>query len=140
MKELKINHFAVWVAIVLQFVIGFLWYGPVFGDPWMNAVGLDMDTIMSDPAGAEEWITNIISSVVSIYVLAWFFRRLKVTSWAIGLWYGFLIGFSFVLLSTMTSNMFAKMPYGLAWITAGFTTVGLMVGGVILGAWTRFKE
>jgi len=139
MKELKINHYAVWVAIALQFVIGFLWYGPLFGNAWMNATGLDMATIKADPAGAEEWITNIISAIISMYALALLFKKLKVESWLTGAWYGFLIGFSFVLLSTMTSNMFGKMPYGLAWITAGFTTVGLMVGGVLLGAWKAYK-
>ncbi len=51
----------------------------------------------------------------------------------------FVLGFSFVLLSIMTSGMFAKDPYGLAWITGGFTTVGLAVGGAVLGAWKKYK-
>ena len=32
MKELKINHLAVLVAIVLQFVLRFLWYGPLLSE------------------------------------------------------------------------------------------------------------
>ena len=140
MKELKINHVAVWVSIALQFVLGYLWYGLLFGESWMKMVGLDVATIEADPAGAGEWITNIISAVVSVYVLAWLFTKLNTDSWLKGLWTGFLIGFSFVLLSTMTSDMFAKAPYGLAWITAGFTTLGLMVAGVILGAWKKYKS
>ena len=139
MKELKINHLAVLVAVVLQFVLGFLWYGPLFGDAWMEMVGLDMDTIMADPAGAGEWITNIIASVAGIYLLAWLFVKLEVYSLIAGAYYGLLIGFVFVLLSNMTSGMFAKDPYGLAWITGGFTTVGLTVGGAVLGAWTKTK-
>ena len=139
MKELKINHLAVLVAVVLQFVLGFLWYGPLFGEAWMGMVGLDMATIEADPAGAEEWITNIVTAVVSMYVLAWLFTRINVTSLVQGLLIGSLIGFSFVLLSIMTSGMFAKDPYGLAWITGGFTTVGLAVGGAVLGAWKKYK-
>ena len=139
MKELKINHLAVLVAVVLQFALGFLWYSVLFEEAWMSAVGLDMATIEADPAGAEEWITNIISAVVSMYVLAWLFTKINVTSLVQGLLIGLLIGFSFVLLSTMTSGMFAKNPYGLAWITAGFTTVGLGVGGAVFGAWKKYK-
>jgi hypothetical protein len=139
MKELKINHLAVLVAVVLQFVIGFLWYGPLFGDPWMGMVGLDMATIEANPPGAGGWITNIVSAVVSMYVLAWLFTKIPVTSLLQGLGIGLLLGFSFVLLSTMTSGMFAKHPYGLAWITGGFTTVGLGVGGAVLGAWKKYK-
>ena len=139
MKELKINHLAVLVAVVLQFVLGFLWYGRLFGEAWMGMVGLDMATIEADPAGAEEWITNTVTAVVSMYVLAWLFTRINVTSLVQGLLIGLLIGFSFVLLSIMTSGMFAKDPYGLAWITGGFTTAGLAVGGAVLGAWKKYK-
>ena len=139
MKELKINHLAVLVAVVLQFALGFLWYSVLFEEAWMSAVGFDMATIEADPAGAEEWITNIISAVVSMYVLAWLFTKINVTSLVQGLYIGLLIGFSFVILSTMTSGMFAKDPYGLAWITAGFTTVGLGIGGAVLGAWKKYK-
>ena len=56
-----------------------------------------------------------------------------------GLLIGLLLGFAFVLLSSMTSGMFAKNPYGLAWITGGFTTVGLGIGGAVLGAWKKYK-
>lgn len=139
MKELKINHLAVLVAIVLQFVLGFLWYGPFFGEAWMGMVGLDMAAIEADPAGAEEWITNIVSAVISMYVLAWLYTRINVISLVQGLLIGLLIGFAFVLLSIMTSGMFAGNPYGLAWITGGFTTVGLGIGGAVLGAWKKYK-
>ena len=140
MKELKINHLAVLTAIIMQFVLGFLWYGPLFGEAWMNMVGLDMESIMADPAGAEEWITNIFSAAVSMYVLAWLFVKMGVDSLLKGAGYGLLIGFSFVLLSIMTSGMFAKDPYGLAWITGGFTTFGLTVGGAVLGVWSKSKS
>ena len=140
MKELKINHLAVLVAVVLQFVLGFLWYGPLFGDAWMEIVGLDLATIEANPPGTGAWITNIIASVSGIYVLAWLFVKLEVDSFLSGAYYGLLIGFVFVLLSNMTSGMFAKDPYELAWITGGFTTVGLTVGGAVLGAWTKTKS
>ena len=139
MKELKINYLAVLVAVVLQFVLGFLWYGPLFGEAWMGMVGLDMATIEADPAGAGEWITNVVSAVISMWVLSWLFVKLGVDNWLRGAGLGLLIGVAFVLLSTMTSGMFAKDPYGLAWITGGFTTAGLTLGGAVLGAWTKSK-
>jgi hypothetical protein len=139
MNNLKINHLAVLVAIVLQFVIGFLWYGPLFGEAWMKMVGLNMDMIMADPAGAGEWITNIIASVAGVYLLAFLFTKMSIDTLGKGALYGFLIGFVFVLLAVKTSGAFAKDPYGLAWITGGFTTVGLTIAGAILGAWKKYK-
>ncbi len=139
MKELKINHLAVLVSVVLLFVLGFLWYGPIFGEQWMGMVGLDQAKIEANPPGAGIWVTNVISAVVSMYALAWLFTRLNVQSAMDGAKYALIIGVAFVLLSTMTSNMFAQRPYGLAWITAGNTTVGFVIGGIVLGAWRKYK-
>ncbi|KAA3634603.1 MAG: DUF1761 domain-containing protein [Bacteroidetes bacterium] len=140
MKELKINHLAVLASVVLLFVLGFLWYGPVFGEQWMGMVGLDRATIEANPPGAGIWVTNVVSAIVSMYALAWLFTRLNVQSAMDGAKYALIIGVAFVLLSTMTTNMFAQRPYGLAWITGGNTTVGLVIGGIILGAWRKYKE
>ncbi len=137
MKDLKINHLAVLVAIILQFALGFLWYGPLFSEPWMEMVELDLATIEANPAGIGVWFTNIFSAVLSMYVLAWLFVQMNVNTLAKGAGYGFLIGFAFVYMSVKTSGMFAMEPYWLAWITGGFTTVGLTIGGAVLGGWTK---
>jgi hypothetical protein len=137
MKELKINYLAVLVAIVLQFALGFLWYGPLFGDVWMEMVGLDMEYVEANPPGAEIWIANVISAALAMFVLAWLFVRLQVKSLLRGIWIAFVIGFSFVLMSQMISGFYAEDPYWLAWINGGNTTVGLMLGGAVLGAWTK---
>lgn len=137
MKELKINYLAVLVAVILQFVIGFLWFGPFFEKPWMEMVGLDTATIEANPPGAGIWLTNVLSAALSMYLLAWLFVRLHVNSLARGIWMGFVLGFVFMLLPDMVVGMFNQDPYWLAWITGGHYTVGLMAGGAVLGAWTR---
>jgi len=139
MKELKINHLAVLVAVVLQFVLGFLWYGALFAEAWMEMVGLDLATIEADPAGAGEWITNAVTSFAAIYLLAWLYVQIGVSSLGRGAGIGFMIGFVFVFLDHMTTGMFAKDPYWLAYITGGFTVVGLTIGGAVLGAWTKAR-
>ena len=139
MEKLKINHAAVWVSIVLLHVLGFLWYGPIFGEKWMSLVGLDMATIEANPPGTGVWITNFVSTVVPVYVLAWLFTKLDVSSALQGAGIGLLIGFSFVHLSDMTGDMFARQPYALSWITGGFSMVSLALTGLILGAWRKYE-
>jgi len=136
MKELKINHLAVWVAIVLLFVLGFIWYGPLFGDKWMGMVGVEADA--KPEIGT--WITNIIASVLPVYLLAWLYTKLKVQTLLEGLCYGFLISFVFVFLTRMTNDMFAQNTYVLSWIVGGFSVVGMSLAGLILGAWPKYKE
>lgn len=100
-------------------------------------VGIDLATIEANPASAGAWITNVISAVASVYLLAWLFVKLSVDSLSKGLLYGFLIGFVFVSLSVKTTGAFNDDPYWLAFVTGGFTTTGLTVAGGMLGIRTK---
>ena len=135
MEKLKINHAAVWVSVVLLTVFGFLWYGPLFSETWMGMLCDDFNKDFVPGTGI--WITNLVATVVPLYVLAWLFTKIGVNSALQGAGIGLLIGFSFIHLSDMTGNMFAQRPYGLSWITGGFSMVSLAVAGLILGAWRK---
>ncbi len=137
MNVLKINHLAALVCIVILHALGFLWYGMLFNVQWMSMVGLDIATMQANAPGGEVWVLNLVSIVAPVYVLAWLFTRLNVSSGMSGAGIAFLITFCFHHLATMNSNMFAKAPFGLAWITAGYMVVGLTISGFILGAWTK---
>lgn len=135
MKNVKINHLAVLVCVILLHVIGFLWYGPLFGETWMGMVGLDMAN-MQDP-GISLWIMNLVSVLAQVYMLAWVLAKLDVASGMRGAAIAFLLTFCFHHLPLMSGNMFAGEPYGLAWITGGFGLVGLTMCGFILGSWIK---
>ena len=137
MNNLKINHLAVLVCVILFHALGFVWFGPLFGEKWMGYLGLDMAKIEASQPGAGIWIANFIASVAPVYLLAWLFTKLDVTSGIRGAVIAFLITFCFHHLPSMSGNMFAQLPYGLAWITGGFHLVGLTLSGFILGAWTK---
>ena len=139
-NTLKINHLAVLVCVILSFALGFLWYGPLFGEAWMSMVGLDLATIEANPPGAGAWITNLISSLVPLYVLAWIFTKLDIRNGLKGAGIGLLMAFSFDFLSRMTSDMFAQAPYELAWVTGGFDMTLLTISGFILGTWIKLKK
>ena len=134
---LKINHLAIFICLILSFALGFLWYGPLFGEAWMGMVGLDMATVEANPPGVGAWITNLIASLVPLYVLAWLFTKLDVRNGLRGAGIALLLAFSINFLSRMTSDMFAQAPYPLAWITGGFDMVILAISGFILGAWKK---
>ena len=137
MTNLKINHLAVFVCLILMHVLGFLWYGPLFGERWMAMVELDPASMEGGAGDAGIWITNFIASLAPLYFLAWLFTKLDITSGTRGAAIAFLISFCFHHLSLMSGNMFAGEHYGLAWITGGFQLVALTLSGFILGAWTK---
>ena len=136
----NVNHRAVILSALLVMGLGFLWYGPLFGDKWMAFVGLDEAILEIKPPGAATWITTIVATVLSIYGLAWFFQQLDVDSGANGAGMGLLIGFAFILLAKLRSNAFAMNPYGLSWISGGFDMVALAISGFVLGWWRKKQK
>ncbi len=103
----------------------------------MKMVGLDLAEVEANPPGAGVWISNVIATIIPLYVLAWLLGKLNVKSGLEGAWIGFLIAFSFVFLSKLTGDLFAQNPYGLAWITGGYDMVAITLSGFILGAWRK---
>jgi hypothetical protein len=67
-----INYLAVIVAAILAHVIGFLWYGPIMGKPWMKEMGMDPASMEGErPKGmAKMYILSFIGSLIMSYVLA----------------------------------------------------------------------
>jgi hypothetical protein len=100
-------------------------------------VNIDMASMQQNGPGPAIWVLNFVAAVAPVYMLAWLLTKLNVTSGVQGAIIGFLISFSFSHLTIMNSNMFAREPYGLAWITGGYSLVAMALSGFILGAWTK---
>jgi hypothetical protein len=139
MNNLKINHTAVWICIVLMHGFGFLWYGPLWGEKWLAFVQLDTATMQQQSASAGLWILNSTAIIASIYMLAWVLTRLNITNGFQGAAIAFAVTFCFHHLPLMNANMFAGEPYGLAWITGGYSLTWLSVSGFILASWRKQK-
>ena len=45
----RINHMAVWVAAFVFFGWGYLWYGLIFGNQWMAAMGKTVADFIPQP-------------------------------------------------------------------------------------------
>jgi len=139
MEKLKINHAAVWVGVIVLFGLGFVWYGPLFGEQWMEYVGLTMADAENMDGAAGIWISNIITSIITMYFLAYLICKLGIDSGFKGALLGLEIAFVFIFLTIMVNGFYAQAPYGLAWITGGFSMVGYTINGFIMGAWTKKK-
>jgi hypothetical protein len=74
---MEINYLAVFVATVLQFIFGFIWYGPLFGNLWGKIHGFDklskavqqkMMSEMGPYYGIQVLVTIITSFVLAIFI------------------------------------------------------------------------
>ena len=70
MEEIHINLTAVLVAVVANFVLGFLWYTPLFGKAWAKENGFDTSIKPTSGEMAKGMIAMIIGNFFMAYVLA----------------------------------------------------------------------
>lgn len=136
MRELKINHAAVWVIVVLGQVLPAFWYG-IFAEQWMSLNGFSEEEVMS--GGYTPYIVSIITAIAFAYMLAWVFVRMNVSTLKDGLMTGLIMGFPIAILGTMTMYMFSLQPYALTWIDGGQNLLIWVISGGLLGGWTKTK-
>ncbi len=103
----------------------------------MALVEMDQATMQQESMNAGVWILNSVAIIAAIYMLAWLLARMNITSGVHGAAIAFLIVFCLHHLPVMNANMFAREPYGLAWITGGYSLTWLTVCGFILGSWVK---
>lgn len=68
--EITINYVAVAVAVVANFIFGFLWYTPIFGKVWAREMGMDPDAKPDGGAMAKGMIMMVIGNFLMAYVFA----------------------------------------------------------------------
>jgi Protein of unknown function (DUF1761) len=127
----NVNWLAVIVAALVPFLIGALWYGPLFAKPWSALTGVRRDT----PGQNSMALTFGMSAVLNLIIatsLATFIGR---TEWSFGLVAGFAAGFTFVAMAFGITYLFESRPLKLWLINAGYQTVIFTVMGGIVGAW-----
>lgn len=139
MKELKINHLAVWVtALIVQFVPP-LWYSEVFfGIRWseLNELTAADFAEFNLPVGL---LVNLLTCVIAAYAMAWLFTRLKVDTGFEGLKVALLIWVAFVFFEMLTQNLFSLRSLELTLIDQSVVLVKYEITGVILGLWSHYR-
>ena len=138
-----INVWAVLVAAVASMVIGFLWYGPLFGKVWMGMMGWDKKS----PAEVESmkkgmtkgYVLTFIGALVMAYVLqhALVFASayLRSTGVSAGLMVGFWNWLGFIAPVTMGVVLWEGKSWKLWCFNNAYWLVNLLVMGVILALW-----
>ncbi len=131
----RVNLWAVLVAGIVFFLLGGLWYAVLFGNQWMAAMGIRADQAHSaGPIGP--YIVGLVMDIVIASALAWITARTGELSAkrgirvALGMWLG-LIAPAFII-----SYGFEQRPFTLYWINIGQYLVGMLLCGLIVGAWT----
>jgi hypothetical protein len=120
------------VAALSSFVLGGLWYGPLFAKPWQRLAGLTDDRLK---AGNPAKIFGL--SYVLAFVQAWVFAMFlgPRPSLALGLGAGFSAGLCWVGAAFAINDLFERRRIALWAINAGFHTLAFTLFGLIFALW-----
>jgi hypothetical protein len=69
--ELGINYVAVLIATVANFIVGYLWYTPLFGKAWAKEIGMDPN---GKPTGGQ-MSRGLIMGFIGNFFLAYVFAH-----------------------------------------------------------------
>jgi len=132
----KINHLAIWILIVVYFLIGWGWYA-IFGETWLNLHAKTMTDIeRTHNVGA--YMLAFVASIVVNYTLALLISRLNATNAVCGLKIALACWFAFLFIEYATISVFSAFetnPWPLICIDMGRPLIGFAISGGVLGAW-----
>ena len=136
----KINHLAVWILVVVDQLIGGLWYHTLFGNRWLAYHGKIMTDIDQYKGDYTPFIVSIAAAITINYTIAWLIRRLNIASAGGALHVALVCWFAFLLMPYATIEAFSafgRNPAEIVLINMGHTLVLFALGGGVLGAWQR---
>ena len=146
MPPLHLNGWAIAVAALATIAIGFLWYGPLFGNAWLKEMAVPPD-FKPDPALLKRsMLLMMVGAVLTAIVLAGGIQISRPSFWsskaaadpsaalhglyaALAAWLGFYVP---MLLGAVAWETRSWRWFG---INAGYHLAALMAAGMILAAW-----
>lgn len=134
MPQVDVNYLAVIVAAVLQMVLGFLWYGPLFGKTWMGFMKITPAKV-SQQVMTRMYAWSAVMSLITAYVLSLVVDYMGAKTVGAGVVAGFWPWLGFVVPVTAASLLYENRPFGLWVLNAGYQLVSLALMGALLAAW-----
>ncbi len=127
-----INWLAVLAAALSAFLLGGLWYGPLFRRAWCRENGIDPD---APPSGhpAKVFGTAFGAALVAAAAFAVLLR--PEPPLPVALLAGFVAGLAYVAMGFAINYAFAGRSLRLWLIDGGYHTLQFTLYGLILGAW-----
>jgi len=133
------NMIAVVVAAVLHWLLGAGWF-TLFKAQWLMGMGTTSGQMMAASAGSPAWLPHVITLVANLvmaYVLGWLIVATGPQNVMRGLQVAAIVWAGFVASTWATEYAFEGRSVEIFGINAGYPLVGLLIMGVVLGAWKK---
>ncbi len=138
--DIIINYYAVFACGVVAMVLGFIWFGPLFGKKWMQLMNLGPQTPeeikKAQRAMMPTYIITFVLALFQAWVLAYYIKGWEEASGvenALWIWAAFVVPTVFG--ATMWNGSSNKVAWSRFAIQAGNYLVLFIIFGLILGNW-----
>ncbi len=133
-----INYWAVLASAIASMVVGSIWYGPLFGMKFMQAMGMDAWNQEKQEemkkAMLRTYFMQFIGSFVMFFVFAWYIGLSNHAGVLGGINNAFWVWIGFVVPLKLSDALWGG-KITLFWLGIGNMLITLLVGGVIIGIW-----
>ena len=68
--DIPVNYMAVGIAVLANFILGWLWYGPIFGKAWAKEMGMDYNEKPQTSVMIQGMVLMIVGNFLMAYVLS----------------------------------------------------------------------
>ena len=143
--NIHLNVGAVLVAAIAAWVIGALWYGPLFGKPWRKEMGVPEGGPPPGAAMAKSLVINFVGLLIMSFVFmhdvlvfrpsVWIAGQADAPSWVYGLFGAVFIWLGYIVPVLLNTVAFEKRTWKLFGINAAYQLVALLAMGMILSYW-----
>lgn len=118
--------------VVASFVLGGVWYGPLFGKAWLSALGKNASDLRRPVL---PFIVSIASGFVTSVVMALFVDEIGARTLIDGAVTGFAAGFGLVAMSTASDMAFCRFSARLWAIQSAYRVVLFVAMGATFAIW-----
>lgn len=127
-----INVWAVLVAAVSSFLLGGIWYGPLFKHAWCREAGVDPDPAKGGHPAKVFGGAFVLSLIAAFVFASWLGPQPELAD---AVRKGAITGAAFVAASFGINYLFANRSLALWLIDGGYHTLQFTLYGVVLGLW-----
>jgi len=133
MGDLHFNFVAIFVAALMSFAIGGLWYSPLlFARAWMKEAGLTEQQTKDAPMGRIFGLAAVASLVMAFNLAAFIGPK---ASLGFGLFAGAAAAIGWVAMSLGVIYLFEQRSLKLWLINSGYQVIAYTLMGGLIGVW-----
>ena len=135
---ISINYWAVLAAAVANMVLGFLWYGPLFGAQWMKLTNIDKSKIddAKKKGMSKIYALAFLTSIVMSFILEYFILGYAQAGTILeGIVLAFLLWIGFFATTQLGSVLWEGKSAKLYFLNTLYYLASLCIMSIILTLW-----